>query len=232
MRCAKGIYQRWVQSSADFTDWGLHVQGKTLCSSWAVEDEGKNIYFTCNTGYLYVKDGEDRAERPGSLHIFRDKEAKMAVTINWGKKITEPPYKIEDIPEVDGVFILQSHYDHPDEVILGNLEFLWGRSKRWADVKCLIASRRGHLLLACGDTEGLEHLGIGTKTYRERYAVALSASERVTTPSLLNPCCRPKKIKPWNKSKIIPFLSTNSQGATIPSDKFGNVVLILSHWPD
>ncbi|KAK0492437.1 hypothetical protein EDD18DRAFT_1410250 [Armillaria luteobubalina] len=46
-------------------------------------------------------------------HIFRDTELKMAVMMNWGsavtflgrKRIMEPPYKIEDIPEVNMVFV-------------------------------------------------------------------------------------------------------------------------------
>ncbi|KAK0191843.1 beta-lactamase superfamily domain-containing protein [Armillaria mellea] len=40
-----------------FTSRGLHDQGKTLWSSWAV-------YFAGDTGYRSVKDGEDEAERP------------------------------------------------------------------------------------------------------------------------------------------------------------------------
>ncbi len=39
-------------------------QGKTLWSSWAVEGEGKKVYFAGDTGYRSVKDGEDEAERP------------------------------------------------------------------------------------------------------------------------------------------------------------------------
>lgn len=46
-----------------FTHWGLQDQGKMLCLSWAVEGGGKKVYFAGNTGYRYVKDGEDRAER-------------------------------------------------------------------------------------------------------------------------------------------------------------------------
>ncbi|KAK0191851.1 Metallo-hydrolase/oxidoreductase [Armillaria mellea] len=47
-----------------FTGRGLHDQGKTLWSSWAVEGEGKKVYFAGDTGYRSVKDGEDEAERP------------------------------------------------------------------------------------------------------------------------------------------------------------------------
>ncbi|KAK0215408.1 beta-lactamase superfamily domain-containing protein [Armillaria fumosa] len=35
-----------------------------LWSSWAVEGEGKKVYFAGDTGYRSVKDGEDEAERP------------------------------------------------------------------------------------------------------------------------------------------------------------------------
>ncbi len=47
-----------------FADRGLRDHGKTLCSSWAVEGEGKKVYFSGNTGYRYVKDREERPERP------------------------------------------------------------------------------------------------------------------------------------------------------------------------
>ncbi|KAK0430453.1 Metallo-hydrolase/oxidoreductase [Armillaria borealis] len=47
-----------------FTGRGLHDQGKTLWSSWAVEGEGKTVYFAGDTGYGSIKDGEDEAERP------------------------------------------------------------------------------------------------------------------------------------------------------------------------
>ncbi|KAK0492501.1 Metallo-hydrolase/oxidoreductase [Armillaria luteobubalina] len=47
-----------------FTGRGLHDQGKTLLPSWAVEGEGKKVYFAGDTGYGSVKDGEDEAERP------------------------------------------------------------------------------------------------------------------------------------------------------------------------
>ncbi|PBK88129.1 Metallo-hydrolase/oxidoreductase [Armillaria gallica] len=46
------------------TGRGLLDQGKTLWSSWAVEGEGKKVYFTGDTGYRSVKDGENEAERP------------------------------------------------------------------------------------------------------------------------------------------------------------------------
>ncbi|PBK68407.1 Metallo-hydrolase/oxidoreductase [Armillaria solidipes] len=47
-----------------FTGRGVLDQGKTLWSSWAVEGEGKKVYFAGDTGYRSVKDGEDEEERP------------------------------------------------------------------------------------------------------------------------------------------------------------------------
>ncbi|KAK0477814.1 hypothetical protein IW261DRAFT_1565598 [Armillaria novae-zelandiae] len=54
----------WWDARRHFTGRGVHDQGKTLWSSWAVEGEGKTVYFAGDTGYRSVKDGEDEAERP------------------------------------------------------------------------------------------------------------------------------------------------------------------------
>ncbi|KAG7440705.1 Metallo-hydrolase/oxidoreductase [Guyanagaster necrorhizus] len=47
-----------------FTGRGLFDQGKTLWASWALEGEGKKVYFAGDTGYRSVKDGENEEERP------------------------------------------------------------------------------------------------------------------------------------------------------------------------
>ncbi|KAK0477771.1 Metallo-hydrolase/oxidoreductase [Armillaria novae-zelandiae] len=96
-----------------WTGRGAFDQGKTLWASWAVEGEGKKVYFAGDTGYRSVKDGEDEDERPvcpafkeigdkfggfdpcddshwgvqaemDSVRIFKDVRAKKAVAIHWG----------------------------------------------------------------------------------------------------------------------------------------------------
>ncbi|KAK0229658.1 Metallo-hydrolase/oxidoreductase [Armillaria nabsnona] len=42
----------------------VEIPDTSLSSSWAVEGEGKKVYFTGDTGYRSVEDGENEAERP------------------------------------------------------------------------------------------------------------------------------------------------------------------------
>ncbi|PBK79311.1 N-acyl-phosphatidylethanolamine-hydrolyzing phospholipase D [Armillaria gallica] len=47
-----------------WTGRGAFDQGKTLWASWAVEGEGKKVYFAGDTGYRSVKDDENEDECP------------------------------------------------------------------------------------------------------------------------------------------------------------------------
>ncbi|KAK0492497.1 hypothetical protein EDD18DRAFT_1108881 [Armillaria luteobubalina] len=111
-----------VITSPHFTNRGLCDQGKPLCSSWAVEDEGKGVSFSGSIGYVYSKDGEDRAEGPMCPALKEIEEHFNSVKLSLNPirlsllPFEPPPYK-------------RSRHD-PDEGIFDNSELLWGSRYR------------------------------------------------------------------------------------------------------
>ncbi len=64
MEVSRTSFKLTCTPAQHWTGRGAFDQGKTLWASWAVEGEGKKVYFAGDTGYRSVKDDENEDERP------------------------------------------------------------------------------------------------------------------------------------------------------------------------